>query len=447
MKKIITFIICIILLISNNMVYALNNETEPENTKPIVNKITSYDILTTGIIVALNDHDAFNDFVENKNKVYIAGYNDDDTADARVIIDNIDISNVNLNVAGIYPVYLNLRLDDVCVDDYILDEGIKTVTFSVCVSDPNNFDIFIMSDNASNITFSWLKRKQNETTVFYIESDIKLTYQDLQNKSWQILDDTIVSNFFRLSQTKLELNKYYYFYFQNGQDASEIIQYYKDHDKPVYENIGGDRDAGDSKNPPLPEIEQPAPVPEESENNTASVNENQSLDNNEYFGNDKDILSGYRISLMQENSYHSLKFSKHGITISIPSSTIADLKLQDSDLVEIDINKVDDYSFSFEIKINNQKIDKLNNMKVMFPCSLKDNVTEIEIINNDSNYNGTYDSKLQVVTFETDYPGLYQITHLQEKTTPNYLPYILFLIVVIGFIIIKRGIKNVKQIS
>ncbi len=29
MKKIITFIICIILLISNNMVYALNNETEP----------------------------------------------------------------------------------------------------------------------------------------------------------------------------------------------------------------------------------------------------------------------------------------------------------------------------------------------------------------------------------------------------------------------------------
>lgn len=59
MKKIITFIICIILLISNNMVYALNNETEPENTKPIVNKITSYDILTTGIIVALNDHDAF----------------------------------------------------------------------------------------------------------------------------------------------------------------------------------------------------------------------------------------------------------------------------------------------------------------------------------------------------------------------------------------------------
>ena len=409
MKKIITFIICIILLISNNMVYALNNETEPENTKPIVNKITSYDILTTGIIVALNDHDAFNDFVENKNKVYIAGYNDDDTADARVIIDNIDISNVNLNVAGIYPVYLNLRLDDVCVDDYILDEGIKTVTFSVCVSDPNNFDIFIMSDNASNITFSWLKRKQ--------------------------------------SQTKLELNKYYYFYFQNGQDASEIIQYYKDHDKPFYENIGGDRDAGDSKNPPLPEIEQPAPVPEESENNTASVNENQSLDNNEYFGNDKDILSGYRISLMQENSYHSLKFSKHGITISIPSSTIADLKLQDSDLVEIDINKVDDYSFSFEIKINNQKIDKLNNMKVMFPCSLKDNVTEIEIINNDSNYNGTYDSKLQVVTFETDYPGLYQITHLQEKTTPNYLPYILFLIVVIGFIIIKRGIKNVKQIS
>ena len=86
-------------------------------------------------------------------------------------------------------------------------------------------------------------------------------------------------------------------------------------------------------------------------------------------------------------------------------------------------------------------------MKVMFPCSLKDNVTEIEIINNDSNYNGTYDSKLQVVTFETDYPGLYQITHLQEKTKPNYLPYILFLIVVIGFIIIKRGIKNVKQIS
>ena len=176
MKKIITFIICIILLISNNMVYALNNETEPENTKPIVNKITSYDILTTGIIVALNDHDAFNDFVENKNKVYIAGYNDDDTADARVIIDNIDISNVNLNVAGIYPVYLNLRLDDVCVDDYILDEGIKTVTFSVCVSDPNNFDIFIMSDNASNITFSWLKRKQNETTVFYIESDIKINH-------------------------------------------------------------------------------------------------------------------------------------------------------------------------------------------------------------------------------------------------------------------------------
>ena len=411
MKKIIISIICMILLISNNIVYALSNETEPENTKPIVTKITNYDILTTGTIVALND---------------------DDTADARVVIDNIDIINVNLNIAGTYPVYLNLKLDDICADECILDEDIKTITFSVCVSDPNNFDIFITSDNASNITFSWLKREQNETTAFYIESDVKLTYQDLQNKSWQILDDTIVSNFFRLSQSRLTLNKYYYFYFQNDQNVSNIIQYYKDHDKPVYENIGGDRDAGDSQNPPLPEIEQPAPVPEESENNTASADQNQQLAKNEYFGDDQDILSGYRISLMQENSYHSLKFSKHGITISIPSSTIADLKLQDSDLLEIDISKVDDYSFSFKIK--------LDDMKVMFPCTLEDNVTEVKITNNDSNFNGTYDSKLKVATFKTDYPGLYQITHFQEKTAPNYLPYILFLIIIIGSIIIKKRI-------
>ena len=440
MKKIIISIICMILLISNKIVYALSNETEPENTKPIVTKITNYDILTTGTIVALNDHDAFNKFVENKKMIYIAGYNDDDTADARVVIDNIDISNVNLNIAGTYPVYLNLKLDDICADECILDEDIKTITFSVCVSDPNNFDIFITSDNASNITFSWLKREQNETTAFYIESDVKLTYQDLQNKSWQILDDTIVSNFFRLSQSRLTLNKYYYFYFQNDQNVSNIIQYYKDHDKPVYENIGGDRDAGDSQNPPLPEIEQPAPVPEESENNTASADQNQQLAKNEYFGDDQDILSGYRISLMQENSYHSLKFSKHGITISIPSSTIADLKLQDSDLLEIDISKVDDYSFSFKIKINDQKIDKLDDMKVMFPCTLEDNVTEVKITNNDSNFNGTYDSKLKVATFKTDYPGLYQITHFQEKTAPNYLPYILFLIIIIGSIIIKKRI-------
>ena len=85
MKKIIISIICMILLISNNIVYALSNETEPENTKPIVTKITNYDILTTGTIVALNDHDAFNKFVENKKMIYIAGYNDDDTADARVV--------------------------------------------------------------------------------------------------------------------------------------------------------------------------------------------------------------------------------------------------------------------------------------------------------------------------------------------------------------------------
>lgn len=424
-----------------------------DESKIVINKIVNYDLFTKGAIIAVNDYVTFNEFIENQAlPIYISGYNDNNCY-ASLTVDYIDTSEVDLQKVGTYPVYTKLKLFDDCIDDFILADNIEIIKFDIRVSDPNVFDVFVTGANSHSFDFSWLSRESKYFTLYYIESTQEITFDDLKNDDWQIFQDDIFS-FYRLNTNKLNPDKHYYFYFTDDKEASNIIHIYYDNGFPFYESMTGDRDGGDTQSPPLVEVEQPAPDISNSQD-VAISSDNQSKNKvkvNEYFGVDKDEITGQRVLQMQENSRNDIRFSKHSITVIIPVATVNALNIKDTDIFSIEINKLNDYSLHFDITLNGEKLEQLNDMKIMVPYTI-DKETSVTITGpNNEKITGNYDSSLKIVTFITNYPGTYKINYKQEnktKKTFNYFPIVISIIIIIcliSFIYIKKGRKNVKEI-
>lgn len=445
MKRIILLLILISLFIIP--VNALEN-------KIVIDKLFNYDMFSKGWIIALNDSMELEKKIKSKVAAMnlLGGYNDN-YEEAGLIIDYID-NNVDINKIGNYTIDINLKLLPEYADDFILDDNIKKIRVPVRISDPNVFDVFITRMSQSGIEFSWLTRKSEYTTLNYIESDHEIDLDSLKNASWNVFSENIPFNIYTFPKKNLLLNKHYYFRFTNGKEESNIIHFYYDKDIPNYEYMGGDRDGGDAQSTPPPDIEQPAPeISKNQDYQVASSNNKNTFKINEYFGQNKDELSGQRILEMQQISKNDVKFSKHGILVTIPCSTIDMLNIQDNDIFNIEINKISDYRFKLDITLNNKKINQLKDMKIMVPYTSNNNKDSVIIIDpNNKKITGTYDSSLKVITFITDYPGTYEIQHEQinkAKKAANYIPLYIGIISITSIaviILIKRGKNYVKKI-
>lgn len=445
MKRIILLLILISLFIIP--INALEN-------KIVIDKLFNYDMFSKGWIIAQNDNVELEKRIENKVAAMnlLGGYNDN-YEEAGLIIDYID-NNVDINKIGTYTIDIYLKLSPEYADDFILDDSVKKIRIPVRISDPNVFDVFITRMSQSGIEFSWLTRKSEYTTLNYIESDHKIDLDSLKNASWKIYEKDIFSTSYSFSIKKLQLNKHYYFRFTNSEEKSNIIHFYYDKGLPTYDSMGGDRDGGDAQSTPPPDIEQPAPeISKNQDYQVASSNNKNTFKINEYFGQNKDELSGQRILEMQQISKNDVKFSKHGILVTIPSSTIDMLNIQDNDIFNIEINKISDYRFKLDITLNGEKINQLKDMKIMVPYTSNNKKDSVIIIDpNNKKITGTYDSSLKVITFITDYPGTYEIQHKQinkAKKADNYIPLYIGIISITSIavtILIKRGKNYVKKI-
>lgn len=446
MKKIIILLL-IFTILFNKPIHALEN-------KSIIDKLINYDIFSKGWIIALNDNIELEKRIKSKVSAMnlLGGYNDNNE-EAGLIIDYID-NNVDINKIGTYTIDINLKLSPEYADNFILDDNIKKIRVPVKISDPNVFDVFITRMSQSGIEFSWLTRKSKYTSLSYIENDCKINLDSLKNTSWKVFSENIPFNLYTFPKNNLLLNKHYYFRFTNGKEESNIIHFYYDKDIPTYEYMGGDRDGGDVQSTPPPEIEQPAPeISKNQDYQAASSNNKNTFKINEYFGQNKDELSGQRILEMQQISKNDVKFSKHGILVTIPSSTIDMLNIQDNDIFYIEINKISDYRFKLDMTLNGEKINQLKDMKIIVPYTSNNKKDSVIIIDpNNKKITGTYDSSLKIITFITDYPGTYEIQHEQISKSPktdNYIPLYIGIISITSIaviILIKRGKKYVKKI-
>lgn len=462
MKKILVLLFSITILFSLTKPISANNSPHTEenssdnkdNSKIVIDKVVNYTLFTKGTIIALNDYQSLRDFIDNRKMLltYVSGFNDNNEY-ASLTVDYIDINKINLQKTGTYPAYIKLKLVDEDVDNFILADNIKTIKFDIRVSDPNVFDVFITSADSLGFDFSWLPRNSKYSNMYYIESNQELAYKDLQSNRWQIFQENIYY-FYRLHQNMLNLDKHYYFYFTNGNETSNIIHVYYDKDIPDYEYMGGDRDGGDAQSTPPSDVEQPSPeISKNQDSPVSSTNHLNTFKPNEHFSESKDELSGQRVLHMQEISKNEIRFSKHGILVTIPSSTVDLLKLKENDIFSIEINKINDYHFKLDITLNSKKINQLKDMKIMVPCTLnKETNTAIITASNNEKITGTYDASSKLVTFTTDYPGIYKIQHKQtnkDKNTFNYLPLIIstiFIICLISFLLIRRGKNYAKKI-
>ena len=85
----------------------------------------------------------------------------------------------------------------------------------------------------------------------------------------------------------------------------------------------------------------------------------------EYSDSNTDILSGYRIRLMMEQSGGVAKFSKNGVTITIAQNAIS---FEDTDWITVSIVPVkDDTAYDIRILVNDAAVDIKNPMTIWFP--------------------------------------------------------------------------------
>ncbi len=446
-KFFLSLMICIGLLGVGTFTYA----SEHEVVKEEITHIALFDLFYSGQMIAVGDEETWEEIQQliQDNLSYICGYNEEG-GEALLEVSQLDMSNVDIEVVGTYVIKVVLDISEEYSDSYFLSSEITEIEVPVKVSDPEEFELWkARTIENQHIIYYLTDIIPSETQIYFYESETKVYLEDSENLTWQLCDDTIAtmkSFSFAINRDALIKQQYTYFYLQNGDMRSRIIEVYEDGIFYSVETIGGDRDGGDTNLGLDKPFTQPTPdlISEETEPKETFVESEQSIytstsetemlntekarniikvdpinqsysvgvvaettsdlernksetetqsSNNgmEYSDNYKDIFSGYRTRLLMEGGGGTAKFSKHGITVEIPQDVLA---FQDDDIITVEIipdNNSATYHINISINETNVVLEKA--VTIWFPESFLKGVDATEITVNNSNQPLAYDSE------------------------------------------------------
>ncbi len=138
----------------------------------------------------------------------------------------------------------------------------------------------------------------------------------------------------------------------------------------------------------------------------------------EFFGETKDIISGTRLLLMLKDA-ETVRFSKQGITVSIPSEALFPHEIRDKDRFEVSIEWQSKTEFAFYVELNGVPIDHIPNTLVMVPYRLQNETAKIILTDDQGiSYTGSYDTNIFVATFTIGNTGHYTINEQLSAEIP-----------------------------
>ena len=130
---------------------------------------------------------------------------------------------------------------------------------------------------------------------------------------------------------------------------------------------------------------------------------------------DYSLLSGARVLLMLEDADQA-RFSKNGVTVTIPGDTLKSLSLQADSRFYIEITRPDARHISLVLTVDDVAVASLPGTVVMVPLE-KAPAGSISLLDAGGSWvsDGIYDSTLGVATFSLSAPGIYEV----HQSEPN----------------------------
>ncbi|HIR88170.1 MAG TPA: hypothetical protein IAC96_04390 [Candidatus Fimimorpha faecalis] len=187
----------------------------------------------------------------------------------------------------------------------------------------------------------------------------------------------------------------------------------------------------------------------------------------EKFGETTDLISGSRILLMLHSGHGTAVFSKQNITVTLQENSLSTYNIQQSDELQITIERLGNYSFRFLFWINDYSVNELPQIcyKIPYQATSKDSQFSISHSSGETIPVQSYDSKKSILTFTSNRTGTFTINETstlsssdnseskveskiieteaanasyQNKRLVLFFSIILFLFVIISFIVKKR---------
>lgn len=412
----------------------------PDSDSPVeITDIFNYQLIKSGVMLAVGDEGCWNETVEYWYDFlgFVTGYTEYGD-EAVLILESLDISDVNINAEGEYTVTAMFALDDEYNNKFFISDELRTIKIPVIISNPDNFEIQIIGQDLSCFMGAYLHNQDSEVQIYYVESENELMHNKLTEYTALPADENLAvagGGIFRIFNNSLNYYSHYYFYLECGEERSNYIHiYYDENNINVSEFTGGDRDGGDAGSNSLPDYTLPYGDDESAQDNS-SKDENKKTDfentthnyaesqteiyddnNDEGYDNfteivteTKDIISGYRLNLLLQNNDYAV-FSKGGITVQIPRSTIEKLNVSDNDRFSVEIIKTDENTVTVTIFFNNSEITLIEGMKIIAPFDYESGNITVKEVNNGKVINSTYDKASNTVSFLTGKTGTFKIT-------------------------------------
>ncbi|MGN1481314.1 sensor histidine kinase [Porcipelethomonas sp.] len=248
----------------SGLVFSESVSVSAEEEKEVLDHIASSDVYFSGYMLAIGNEEGWEETQSCicDSMSYLVAYNDN--AEAILTVSDPDWDCVDIYTEGIYNLDFSLTICEEDAPYCVLDPSIQNVIIPVCVSNPEDFELFpARTTQTSHVIYFLPDIPSEETEIYIFFSDWECTFEELENCDWTLCStDTayMKSGGFSISRSALEVSNYAYFYLQYGDMRSQIIEVYENGKYSSVIGIGGDRDGGDASICNTPIVTQPAPI-------------------------------------------------------------------------------------------------------------------------------------------------------------------------------------------
>lgn len=335
-------------------------------------------------------------------------------ANNEVLLDaSFDTNAVNLEQPGEYTVTITLSLSDYqdIPANYILPDHLCTLTRTVKVSRPEDFELWISKYDADVFVFQYLKKLDSSYQLYTMDSDQKLSKEELVSGGWQLDTQGYLNtdcDTMTVLRRDLEQGHYYYYQIRSEDTQSSIVMLQDNGETYESEGITGNRD-GSSDDSGSDDVIQPAPKPpfsvapsqpepSEEEPETPEVpdtsveepvvtpavpsetpsqpeiseqpeNPAPSEDSTpiESFTEDSDTIYGTRLDLTRKTHGGSASFSKHDIQATLSSDTLDSLDVGNDDSLTVEIKQETSSSVTLSVSKNGEPVTEIPDTQITVP--------------------------------------------------------------------------------
>jgi len=402
--------------------------------------------LLVGNMLCTGSYDSLKEAEEFwKGLLQSAGAYNDYGDSAPLELDHFDNSRVLLDTPGEYTVDAFLRLPREYDGIYTLDPAISVLHIPIRISDPKRFDIWTSHTTSTRFILRFLPRSSGIIRIFCMQSPSSLTLEELKSASWSLYDtiDSALGGYDVLRP--LPRDTYFYFYFEDEADRSNVLCILDDGKEGISYSIDGNRDGGDAigpslkppqiANPPVSSGSEPAPgeastepaqstALAEPENGQPSVtdpvlaadstvtaaplSDGALLDITEDMTTD---ITGKILLSMMEKGDGTVRVSNDGITATLSQESLSSYPIKEDSEIKVTISFISDNQFVLQLTVDGTAVQELENTKIMVPYKIQEPEATLYLVGKDQKEipADSYDSALHVASFTVGKCGAYTI--------------------------------------